>query len=249
MALRPSAANEGGFVVSVPLALEASRSLDTAGLMADPISQKGSTMQAAFWDERAAKYENDIKKHDALYARTIERTNALITGFDVVLDLGCASGEIGLDLAPRVNRLHGIDVSERMIDLANRKVLDRGVANADFRCVDVFATGFAPGSYSVVTAFNVFHLTDDVAAVLARLHELMEPSGLLISHTPCLSERSWWVRSLVAVAQKLGAAPPIVRLEFTQLESLISSSGFEILESEVWDAKDAVQRIVARRNP
>ena len=31
------------------------------------------------------------------------------------------------------------------------------------------------------------------------------------------------------------------------MESLLSSSGFEILENQIWDEKDAVHRVVARK--
>ena len=53
--------------------------------------------QATFWDGRAAKYDEDIRTHDSLYARTIAGTTSLLTTSDVVLDLGCGSAEIGLD--------------------------------------------------------------------------------------------------------------------------------------------------------
>ena len=52
---------------------------------------------------------------------------------------------------------------------------------------------------------------------------------------------------MVAWAQKSGLAPPIHALTFPELESLVSSSGFEILDSELWDEKEAIQRVIARK--
>ncbi len=69
----------------------------------------------------------------------------------------------------------------------------------------------------------------------------------MVSQTPCLGERSWLVRSLIGLAQKLGFAPPIHSLTFAELESLVASSGFEILENEIWDERDAIERVVARK--
>ena len=60
--------------------------------------------QATFWDGRAAKYDEGIRTHDSLYTRTVTRTTSLLTNSDVVLDLGCGSGEIGLDIARHVQR-------------------------------------------------------------------------------------------------------------------------------------------------
>ena len=204
-------------------------------------------MQARFWDARAKKYDNDIRRHDSLYAKTIDSTNSLLTNSDVVLDFACGSGEIGLDIAPHIQRIHGVDLSAKMIELADQKVRDRKIGNADFSHTDAFDERLVGSSFSAVTAFNVFHLLDDIPGVLARLHDLLASGGLLISQTPCLGERIWFVRSFLDLAQRLGIAPPIRSLTITELESLVSSGGFEILESEIWDGKDSVQRVVARK--
>jgi ubiquinone/menaquinone biosynthesis C-methylase UbiE len=205
-------------------------------------------LQEAFWDKRARKYDDDIVRHDDVYLRTIDSTRSLLSDSDVVLDLGCGSGEIGLDIAHHVRRLKGIDVSEKMIELAEGKMRTRRVGNAEFRRGDAFDERLAAGSFSAVTAFNVFHLVDDMPGLLARLRELLQPGGLLISQTPCLAERSRWLRALVGLAQRLELAPPIRSLTFGELEALVSDADFEILEVGTWDEEDAVRRIVARRS-
>ena len=105
----------------------------------------------------------------------------------------------------------------------------------------------ASNAFTAATVFNVLHLVDSIPAVLSRLHELLGQRGLLISLTPCLGERSWLVRFLVEFAQRVGLAPPIRSLTFSELESLVSGSGYQILRSEVWDATSAVRLLVARR--
>lgn len=59
-------------------------------------------MSAKFWDKQAEKYDNLVRKHDADYQRTIAKANSLLKTSDVVLDLGCATGEYSLDVAPLV---------------------------------------------------------------------------------------------------------------------------------------------------
>ncbi len=204
-------------------------------------------MKATFWDKRSEKYDDRVKTHDPLYVRTIDSTKSLLTNSDVVLDFACASGEMSLDIARQVQRVHGIDLSVRMIELANQKARDRQVDNVDFYRADAFDQRLVSSAFSAVTAFNIFHLLDDIPKVLARLNDLLAPGGLLVSQTPCLGERSWFFRFLIDLAQKWGFAPPIRSLTIAELESLVSSGGFEILETRVWDAKDAVHRIVARK--
>lgn len=88
---------------------------------------------------------------------------------------------------------------------------------------------------------------DDAHKVLARLNDLMAAGGLLITQTPCLGERGLFFRLLISLAQKVGIAPYIRSLTITELELLVSSSEFHILASEIWDEKNAVQWIVARK--
>jgi len=68
-------------------------------------------MNATFWDKRSKKYDDNIKKHDFIYEKTIDSTRSLLNNSDVVLDFACASGEMSLDIAPHVQRVHGIDQS------------------------------------------------------------------------------------------------------------------------------------------
>ena len=134
-----------------------------------------------------------------------------------------------------------------MIELANQKAHDRQVDNVVFDQIDAFDQRLIGNSFSAIIAFSIFHLLDDVPKALARLHDLLAAGGLLISQTPCLGERSWFFRSLISLFQKLGIAPPILSLTIAELESLVSSSDFEILETKIWDEKMAVQWIVARK--
>ncbi len=204
-------------------------------------------MSTAMWDQRARKYDDAIKNHDDVYDKTIESTKALLSRSDIVLDFACASGEISLDIAPYVQRIHGIDTSAKMIELAKNKSLDRQVDNTSFDQIGVFDSSLASYSFSAIIAFSIFHLVDDAQKVLAQLNNLMAPEGLLITQTPCLGERGWFFRSLIGLAQKVGVAPYIRSLTITELESLVSGSNFEILEAKNWDEKNAIQWIVARK--
>ena len=108
-----------------------------------------------FWSKRAAKYDADIRNHDAAYTRRIRKTRSLLNKSDVVLDFGCASGEIGLDIAPHLLHVLGIDPAGGMIELANEKTQNREINNARFSPVDVFDPSLTGQSFSVILAFSV----------------------------------------------------------------------------------------------
>jgi ubiquinone/menaquinone biosynthesis C-methylase UbiE len=204
-------------------------------------------MTDTFWDKRAGQYDKNMQKHDSLYAKSIASTTELLTTSDVVLDFACASGEMSLDIAPHVQQIHGIDLSAKMIELANQKADTRQVDNTRFDQMDVFDPQLSDSSFSAIIAFNIFHLLDDATAVLARLNGLLAPGRLLLSQTPCLAERGWTFRTLNGLAQRLGVAPTIHSVTGSELESLVSNSHFEIIGTRLWDAKNRVHWIVARK--
>lgn len=202
--------------------------------------------QAKFWDRMSKSYDSDSSRTSANYDRKLSRIRSLVDETDEVLDFACATGDTGLGLAPFVARVHGIDIFTNMIAKARAKVLAHNVLNVDFTQGNIFSDSLARHSFSAILAFNIFHLLNDTPAVLERLHELLVPGGLLISNTPCLSEDSWAVRSLVGLAVSTKLAPTVHNLRAIELEALISGQGFKILESESWNENSDAQWILAR---
>ncbi len=201
-----------------------------------------------FWDKRSKNYDKRYKKKNySLYKKTIAGARSLLTNSDVVLDFACGTGEISLDIAPHVQKVLGIDKSKKMIALANKKVRERQIDNASFSQIDAFDQRLESNSFSAILSFHIFHLVDDFPKVLARLNDLLAPGGLLISQTPCFGEKGWFFRSMISLAQKLGLAPPIRSLRIPELELLVSSTNFEILETKIQYEKYSVQWIVARK--
>ncbi len=200
-----------------------------------------------FWDKKSKNYDKNIKKYNFVYKKTIDSARSLLTNSDVVLDFACGTGAISLDIAPHVQKVLGIDLSEKMIALANKKVRERHIDNASFSQIDAFDQRLESNSFSAILAFHIFHLVDDAPKVLTRLNDLLAPGGLLISQTPCLSERGWLFRSMIGLAQKLGVAPPIRNFRIPELESLVSSTNFEIIETKILWEKYSDEWIAARK--
>jgi len=146
-----------------------------------------------------------------------------------------------------VQRLQGVDSSAKMIELANQKLRDYPVHNIIFTQTDLFDQRLESHSFSAIIAFNIFHLLDDPSKVFAQLHDLLTEEGLLISQTPCLHHRSFFFRSMISLAQKIKLAPKITSFTVEEMESFVSHSDFEILETKMWEKKNAVQWIVAKK--
>lgn len=69
-----------------------------------------------------------------------------------LLDVGCGTGTTDQVLAPRVRRLHGVDLSEEMLIKAEQKVPE-----AQFSWYDGRTLPFDDGTFDVVVAICVLH--------------------------------------------------------------------------------------------
>jgi 2-polyprenyl-3-methyl-5-hydroxy-6-metoxy-1,4-benzoquinol methylase len=199
-----------------------------------------------FWDKRADRYDAKLHKGPN-YAARLKRAAAVFQETDSVLDVGCASGEITLDLAPHAGEILGIDHSSRMVEVANAKARERDINNARFEQMEPEDPRLAEGAFNVVTAYSVIHLLDDVPGTLGRLRDLLVPGGHLITETPCLGDWKLVWRVLIRLTARFRMAPPVVGLRAAELESMIASAGFEILESRVYNPKSRLHCILARK--
>jgi len=202
---------------------------------------------ASFWDRNAEKYsKSPIKNMDA-YRETMDRTRAHLKPGDNVLEVGCGTGSTALLLAPKVKHITGSDISAKMIEIAQGKVVDDKPKNVDFLQCTPFDEQLKDRSYDAVMAFSFLHLVEDLPATLARIHALLKPGGLLISKTVCLAEqtRLWGVP--IAVMRCFGLAPYVNLLTAHALESAITDARFKILETGFYPARPPARFVVAKK--
>jgi SAM-dependent methyltransferase len=99
-----------------------------------------------------------------------------------VLELGCGAGRWAFLLAPRVRFIRGLDVSGRMIELAEAERARRGLANVAFERGSL--PDYAPPEQYDLIYFSSLlnYLTDDDARrAVARMAAALRPGGVLLS--------------------------------------------------------------------
>ena len=79
--------------------------------------------------------QTNTEMADVLYRDAIEQ--AKLTGREVVWDLYCGTGSIGLALAGSARRVVGIEIVEEAVERARENALANGVGNAQFVVADV----------------------------------------------------------------------------------------------------------------
>ena len=71
---------------------------------------------------------------ERLYAKALEY--AAPTGSEIIADLYCGAGTIGLSMAHRADRIVGVEIVPEAVGNAIRNALRNSIANAEFHCGD-----------------------------------------------------------------------------------------------------------------
>ncbi len=203
-----------------------------------------------FWNGRARKYDRKLYKGPNYAARLSRAAEAFGENANV-LDVGCATGEITLDLAQHCDQILGIDHARNMTDAANAKAKERNITNCRFEPLDANDPDLAEQSFDAITVYSVFHLVDDppgLPATLTRLHALLKPGGRLITETPLLGDWNPLWKVLIKLMVALGFAPPIRAIKLADLEKLFRDTGFEITDSNVYNPKSGMHCIAAKKS-
>ncbi|MFV0428358.1 MAG: methyltransferase domain-containing protein [Arachnia sp.] len=137
-----------------------------------------------YWHSRAEDYD-DAAQHvaddPAFHRRWLQllRANVAADGPQDVLDVGCGTGFMALLWAELGHRVLGVDQSEAMLAVAQRKATQRGLG-LSVRRGDADALDIADASLDVVAERHVLWTMLDPAATLAEWHRVLRPGGVIV---------------------------------------------------------------------
>mgnify|MGYP001819767978 FL=1 len=206
------------------------------------------TSPEKFWNLIASKYAASPIADRSAYETKIQDIKTYLTPAMVVLDIGCGTGTQCADIADRVKQVTGIDISSKLLAIAEQRMAERKMDNVAFLQSTTFDERFAPGSFDVVMAFHVLHFFDDIDAGMQRIHDLLKPGGLFISETACLGEKSQLTARMLRFMGYLGLLPTINMLTTRQLEQALEKAGFQMLEKTKFsDNPEAEFTLIAKK--
>lgn len=96
------------------------------------------------------------------------------------VDLATGTGDIAFQLASAGADVVGVDVTQRMIELANAKIQQRSRAPV-FMVGDMVALPFADASFDVATAGYGLRNVPDLRASIVELHRVLKAGGVALS--------------------------------------------------------------------
>jgi ubiquinone/menaquinone biosynthesis C-methylase UbiE len=128
---------------------------------------------ATVWDEnpQRVKLAGDI-------CRALKETIRLTPAMDV-LDVGCGTGLLTLQLQPQVRSITGIDSSEGMLGMLKAKVRDNGLANVTTRRVDLENREEWEGTYDLVVSSMTLHHIRNLSLLFDHVVSVVRPKGFL----------------------------------------------------------------------
>ena len=201
-----------------------------------------------FWNLIASKYAASPIADVAAYEKKIQKLKSCLSPEDFVLDIGCGTGTQCGDLAGNVRQVTGIDISSKLLAIAEQRKAERKLDNVEFIKTSLHDERLKAGGFDVVMAFFVLHFIEDIDAVFKRVHDLLKPGGLFISETACLGEKSTIARKLLQYAGHLGLLPEINLLTTRQLEQALEESGFQLVDKiKFSEHSDAEYTLFARK--
>ncbi|UCB54572.1 MAG: class I SAM-dependent methyltransferase [Thiotrichales bacterium] len=200
-----------------------------------------------FWNLIASKYAASPIADIAAYEKKIAKLKSYLSPTDHLLDIGCGTGTQCDDLASNVKQVTGIDISGKLLAIAEQRRGERKIDNVEFIQTTVFDARFEPGSFDVVTAFYVLHFFEDIDAAFGRIHGLLRPDGLFILETACLGEKGKITGKFVRLGGKLGFLPLINLLTTRQIEQALEQAGFGIVDKTKFSESNDEYTLIARK--
>jgi arsenite methyltransferase len=193
------------------------------------------TTDAKFWDNFAEKYAAQPVANMPAFERKKAITREHLRADSTVLEIGCGTGSLALEMSRFAGHIHALDVSVEMIRIADQKKQAQGVTNVTFRQATLDGpTPYEPNSFDSVWAYSILHLVPDRTHTLKALFDVLKPGGSFISSNVCLGDT--WVPYgvLIGVMRWFGKAPMVYLYNRETIVREMREAGFvEIEEREV----------------
>ena len=171
---------------------------------------------------------------NALFEDLLARLGTIEAGR--MLDLGCGSGRVALNLAPRFSEVWALDFEPEMVDVGRAEAARRGVSNVRW-IVGAGETADAPaGGFDLVTTGEAFHRFHQ-RLIVPRILVWLRPGGALanIGGDGAINGDADWQRAAQAVVRRFTDRPspsgPTPTDGIVTGEALLRTAGFSHVAS------------------
>ncbi len=184
---------------------------------------------AKFWDRVAERYSKQPIADKSAYQKKLQITREYFQPDMEVLEFGCGTGSTAITHAPYVKHIQAIDISSKMIQIAQGKADTKNVDNVTFRRSTIDEFSVSDQTLDAVLGLSILHLLDNKEEVIAKVHKMLKPGGIFITSTACIGDTMMKYFKVIVPIGKLFGLMPLVKVFTTkELEDSFTDAGFEI---------------------
>ena len=184
--------------------------------------------RAKFWDWIAERYARSPIADEASYKKKLKITQDYLRPSMEVLEFGCGTGSTALIHAPHVKHIHAIDISSRMIEIAQGKADASGAANITFDQSSFDDFDAPVRNFDAVLGMSILHLLENRDVAISKVYRLLTPGGIFVSSTACISDWMRWFKLVAPIGKLFGFLPLVKVFTSEELVTSLVNAGFEI---------------------
>lgn len=148
----------------------------------------------SFWDKVSGIYDLAESLNKKAYREMLCNTARLVPIGAKVLDCAAGTGELSIAASKNAESVISTDLSEAMLEKAEKKCRAKGINNIFFDTRNIFDLDDADESYDVVIAGNVLHLIKNPENAVKELARVTKKGGKLILPTFLVNDRMPLIR-------------------------------------------------------
>ena len=183
---------------------------------------------ARFWDRIAERYSKRPIADEAAYQKKLHVTREYFQPDMDVLEFGCGTGSTAITHAPDVKHIQAIDISSKMIEIAQGKADGRAVENVTFEQSTIDEFSMSDQTLDAVLGLSILHLLDNKEEVIAKVHRMLKAGGIFVTSTACIGDTMKFFRIIAPIGKLLGLMPLVKVFTTKELEDSLTDAGFEI---------------------
>lgn len=183
---------------------------------------------AKFWDKIAVRYSKRPVSDEAAYQKKLQVTREYFRPDMEVLEFGCGTGSTAIAHAPYVKHIRAIDISSKMIEIAQGKADAGNIKNVTFERSTIDDISMPDQSLDAVLGLNILHLLDNWEGAIARVYRMLKPGGIFVTSTACLGDTMKFLKFVAPIGRVLGLIPLVKVFTTTELVASLTEAGFKI---------------------
>ena len=183
---------------------------------------------STFWDKIAKSYSKRPIADEASYQKKLHVTREYFRPDMEILEFGCGTGSTAIAHAPYVKYIQAIDISSKMIEIAQGNADAENIKNVTFERSGIEEFSAPDQAFDAALGLSILHLLENKEDVLAKVHKMLKPGGIFVTSTACLGDTMKFFKIIAPIGKFFGLMPLVKVFTTKELEDSLTDAGFEI---------------------